>query len=731
MLTNLTLPKSYTYTSKDQFDPYRFHLESLMNSKSLDLLLGYFSSSAIRLLSIGFASFIHRNGKFRLAINNVLSQKDSEVIKFGREGNIPEDLIDITNLKELKDKLSVYDRHFFECLAWLIANGKIEFVIISPKEGKGISHYKEGVYSDGVNQLAFSGSQNFTAYGLTENLETIECFPSWVKGNEVRVEEKAKRIAETIELKRTDVLDYLDVESIKTEITSNFGNKDLEELLVNEQEILRKEKKIIKSYAYKEATLYLNDQIKKYERAPRFPYKDGPRDYQIQAYQNWVKNDYKGLFAMATGTGKTLTSAYCLIEEYKKSKIQRNIIVVPGIELINQWSEELKQANFNTIIKWASNNSKLNSDINYIKILMHDTDFHALNIVITYDSFVSDRFLNIFKNKLRDFIVVFDETHNMGADVFKRKLSELEIDKTIGLSATPLRLWDENNENEFIESFFNTKPPYTFSYSMAEAIKNGYLCKYRYEPFFVYFDDEEWEEYKKLTQQLHFKNVGEKINTKAALKRQLLKDQAKNKNKAVLEIVERLVKESNYKNTLIYCPKGVDRDVDDRFIYILQDEIKNSFPKINTATFLGETKNRDLLLQDFENDLVHMLLAIKCLDEGVNIPKTMNAIFIASGQNYREFVQRRGRVLRNYKTESFKKEYANIYDIVVLPSLNQFEIDNSIAERLIISEFKRLYEFYELSTDKLRTYHKIKNELAKYGLTEGYVHTMVNNEKTN
>lgn len=731
MLKDITLPTSYTYTSKNEFDPFRFHLECLMNSTSLDLLLGYFSSSAIRLLSIGFASFIHRNGKIRLAINNILSEKDRSVFEKGKGSNVPADLIDLTNLKQLKESFSEYNTHFFECLAWLIANEKIEFVIISPKEGKGISHYKEGVYSDGVDKIAFSGSQNFTAYGLTENLETLECFPSWIIGNESRVEEKAKRISDTIELKRTDVLNYLNIDEIKTEITSNFGDKEFEELLVNEKKLFEKIQNISKSYVYEEVSSIINEQIEEYELTPRFPYKEGPREYQMQAYQNWVENDYKGLFAMATGTGKTLTSAYCLIEEFKKTSIQKNIIVVPGIELINQWSDELKQANFNTIIKWASNNSKINSDINYIKVLMHDPGLQALNIIITYDSFVSDKFLNIFKNKLKDFIVVFDETHNMGASGFKSKLSQLVINKTIGLSATPLRLWDENNENEFIESFFNTSPPYTYSYSMEEAIRNGFLCKYHYEPFFVNFNDQEWEEYKKLTLQLHHKEEGETINTKAALKRQLLKDQADNKNEAVLEIIKILYDKDSFKNTLIYCPKGIDKEIDDRYIYILQDEINDIYPHINTATFLGETKGRDLLLKDFENEDVHMLLAIKCLDEGVNIPKTMNAIFIASGQNYREFVQRRGRVLRNYKTDNFKKEYADIFDIVVLPTINQFYNDRSIAERLIISEFKRLYEFYNLSSDKLNTYNKIKTELAKYGLTEGYINTMVKNGITN
>lgn len=731
MLKDINFPNTYSYTSKGEFDPIWFHSQCLINSNQLDLLLGYFSSSAIYILSHGFASFIYRGGRVRMAINHILSPKDKDMINNGINSNVIHNLIDLNNFDDIYKNLSNYERHFFECLAWLISNERIEFVIITPKEGNGIAHYKEGIYSDGMNRVAFSGSQNFTLNGLTKNLESGDCFPDWVDGYKNKVEEKAKRIDKIINRKADEILTYIDISKVKTNIIEYFGDKEINELLVTEKELIEQKLEVEDSKHFNQLIKIIEYQIEEIQSSPRFPYIEGPRDYQLQAYKNWVSNDYKGLFAMATGTGKTLTSTYCLIEEYNISKIQKNIIVVPGIELINQWYDELKLSNFNTIIKWASNNPKLNSEINYIKLLMHDIELKALNIVITYDSFVSDKFLKIFKNKIKDFIVVFDEAHNMGADGFKRKLSEISVQKTIGLSATPLRLWDENNENFFIESFFNTTPPYTFSFSMEEAIKKGYLCKYRYEPFFINFSDEEWEEYKKLTLQLHLTKEGEKINTKAALKRQLLKDQAENKNFAVIEIIKILSEKSSYKNTLIYCPKGIDKEMEDRYIYLLQDQIKATYPQINTATFLGETKGRDLLLNDFENEDVHMLLAIKCLDEGVNIPKTMNAIFIASGQNYREFVQRRGRVLRNYKTEKFKKEFADIYDVVVLPSLNQFHKDKSIAERLIISEFKRLYEFYDLSSDKLYTYTKIRNELAKYGLTEGYINTVVKNEITN
>jgi superfamily II DNA or RNA helicase len=733
MLKNVEWSIDRDYKTGSENEPLQFYLEGLANSTEFNLLLGYFSSSAINLLSVGFATFISRGGKMKMVINHMLSDKDKEVIHKVEEGDTNDlKVFNLTDASILHRYLDEYDVHFFECLTYLISQKRIEIKVIKPKNGKGIAHYKSGVFSDGENNVGYKASCNFTLYGLSENLEELEAFLSWENGRSNKLIKKQLRLIDDYFNERDEDVDYLPSKDIEVVLKDRFGKKDINELLVQEEQLLRKKKSLMLSNSNVKKTMSnIYEKIETQIRAPRFPYPEGPREYQIEAYNNWVKNGKKGLFAMATGTGKTLTSCFCLIEEFKNSKVQKNIIVVPGIELINQWYDELKLCNFKTIIKWASNNSKLNTDIDFINLLMHDSNLKELNIVITYDSFVSDKFLNVFKNKLKDFIVIFDETHNMGADGFKRKLSKLDIDKTIGLSATPLRLWDENNENEFIEFFFNTKPPYTYSYNMEEAIKRGFLCKYHYEPFFVNFNNKEWEEYKKLTHQLHHTKEGEQINTRAALRRQLLKDQAANKDDAVVEIIKIMCNKDSYKNTLIYCPKGIDKEIEDRYIHILQDKINVNFSFINTATFLGETKGRDLLLKDFENEDVHMLLAIKCLDEGVNIPKTMNAIFIASGQNYREFVQRRGRVLRNYKTDNFKKEYADIYDIVVLPTINQFYNDRSIAERLIVSEFKRLYEFYNLSTDKLSTYNKIKTELAKYGLTEGYINTMVKNEITN
>ena len=171
MLKDLQWPKNRTYKSGTSDEPFKFYLDCLLNSENLDLLLGYFSSSAINVLSIGFASFIHRGGKVRLIINDILFEKDKEAILKGESGFVKEDLIDINDFQNLKNTLSKTDQFFFDCLAWLVKNNRIEFKIIRPKNSQGISHFKSGFFSDGFNSIGFKATCNFTATALLSNLE--------------------------------------------------------------------------------------------------------------------------------------------------------------------------------------------------------------------------------------------------------------------------------------------------------------------------------------------------------------------------------------------------------------------------------------------------------------------------------------------------------------------------------------------------------------------------------
>ena len=718
----IRFPDSYTYSSDSEHIPLEFYNAVFPLSKTVDLFLGYFNSGAFRVLSESFAEFIYNGGSMRMITNHYYTKLDFENL-------IAEPELDdynrvtklIKDLRKLKDALDEHGQHFFDCLKYLIKEDRLQIQPVSFGK-QNLSHSKQMLFYDGQDYILTQGSMNFTLAGIVKNSESFQVEVPWnSKVSQVRIQEQRQHFDNVFNKKHSDYT-YLKRDDIQKAIDEIGEEKSIRDLLETSKNLgsenYSKRLKEIKK-AKKEKFEAIIDKI---DNEPRFPY-EKPYPYQLEAYDKWTYNGFKGLFAMATGTGKTLTSLLCCIKEYKKNDRKQNIIVVvPGKELIYQWDEEIKNCNFKKPILWYSENSKLNRDIQRIRVKFH-TDFNDLNIVITYDSFKNNRFLNLLKDRFTKFTVIFDECHNMGAPGIKRVLSSLKFDRVIGLSATPLRLWDENNENSFIEDFFNSKPPYTFSYNMEEAINNGFLCKYNYEPFFVTFDNDEWEEYLELTQQIPIAREGEKINTTAALKRQLKKDQSRNKKYALKDIIYKLKNGFNYEtnNTLIYCPKGENEEKGESYIIELQDYVKSHFSDLNTATFLGQTKDRNLLLEDFENENVAILFAIKCLDEGVNIPKTINAIFIASGQNYREYVQRRGRVLRNYENKGFKKEYANIFDILVLPSVNQYLSNSETGLKLIVSEFKRLYEFMGNAAIDLSVKRKIDSELKKYELTEEFI----------
>jgi superfamily II DNA or RNA helicase len=732
---SLDFPETLKVSSSSEMIPYEFFGKVIPISKKIRFKLGYFSSTSISTLSYGFAQFIFHGGSVDFLINHFVSEDDYKLIneefiilpEFYEklENSIICDLDELSNILTKKKV-----QHFYNCLRYLIDHNRITFTPVTTSSGE-ISHYKEALFWDADgNIINIVGSCNFTRNALIFNGESFILNRSWGAAAEKANIRNEVQDYEIIFRKESPKFKYIEPSTLTKVINSRSRLLDTKELLEEEREILELEGGVgqTDSELIKKIDLLLKEnflkKVKEVIDEPKFPF-DKPYPYQIEAYNSWVENGDIGLFAMATGTGKTLTSIYCLIEKFKESKVQRNIIVVPGKELVRQWAEELEESNFKNIYLWYSENTRLKKDIAEIKYLIHSD---ALNIVITYDSFKeSIEFAKIFKNDYTNWILVFDEAHNMGAHGFMENLKDVKIKNRIGLSATPLRLWDESGENSFIEDFFNAPPPYTFSYSMEDAITNGFLCKYFYFPYFTTLTNEEWEEYLELTRKIPFGENGQ-INSLVALKRQLLLDKAFNKKKVLLEIVNKQIEDDNAKYTLVYCPKGSDSD-EGRIIYNLGESVHQNYSNLNIQFFLGETKDRDLLLGDFESGAVDMLFAIKCLDEGVNVPKTMNAIFLASGRNYREFVQRRGRVLRTYKKDGFVKDHANIFDIVVLPTIEQYEANTTTARKLIINEFKRLLEFFKMSSSSNETFWEIDNELEKFGLSQYYIEHLIESDE--
>jgi superfamily II DNA or RNA helicase len=743
MLKEVKWSEDRSYRTGSDNEPIQFYLDGLNNSNNLDLLLGYFSSAAINVLSLGFATFLHRGGKLRMVINNILSLEDKESIIKANEGSVPYNTLDLTNIKSIKDSLSDYNKHFFECLAWLIANQRIQIVIIKPKSGLGISHFKSGLFSDGIDKVGFKASCNFTAYGLLENLEELDAYLSWENSRSSKMIKRQSTDFERFFYGEDETVEYLNVKDIEIAIKSEFGGKSVQELLITEKELLNRKSKLPENKIIKKTLEKLSHQIDEIESKIKFPYAEGPREYQIEAYSNWLKNNRQGIFAMATGTGKTITSLNCLLQEAinKNNNIYHALILVPTLTLVEQWEDEANKFNFREIIKISSKNqweSELATTLSIAKRVPE-----SFIIITTYASFIKDRFQNYLKDFPSDTILIADEAHNIGSKSVISKLGGIKFNNRIGLSATPKRAYDDEGSLA-MESFFSDQEPYTYSFSMERAIAEGILCKYYYYPHIVSLTSEELNEYIEISKKLakcFNKQTGSidmnDIAEKLLLKRKRIIHKAENKLAATRQILqERFTREGNLSYTFIYVPEGstpeineYDNDDSDSIKLINQytREIGKIDPSIMINQFISGMPDRNEVLEQFKEGKIQVIASMKCLDEGVDIPRAENAIFCSSTGNPRQFIQRRGRILRKHPM----KDIAIIHDLVVIPDLTHsnvnsetFKVEKSLAEK----ELERVMYFASLSINPYETERVFTDVCEHFDIN---IYTIYNKLKNN
>ncbi|PKP28170.1 MAG: DNA repair helicase [Bacteroidetes bacterium HGW-Bacteroidetes-19] len=727
------------YKTGSENEPLQFYMDGLANSNEFNLLLGYFSSSAINLLSVGFATFISKGGKMKMVINHILSEKDKEAL--WRVEDNPNDIkvFDLTDVVSLGRALDEYDTHFFECLAYLISVNRIDIKVIKPKNGKGIAHYKSGVLSDGQDAVGYQASCNFTYYGLAENIEQLEAFLSWENGRSNKLIKRQLKIIDDYFTEKDEDVEYVPVKEIEVVLINRFGKKEIEELLVQEEQLLKKKQSLISNPKLKKTITKLFSEIDFIRRTPRFPYSDGPREYQINAYNSWVANNYKGLFAMATGTGKTITSLNCLLQEYLVTGFYNALILVPTMSLVEQWEKECLKFNFseNIVKVYSANNwkSKL-AKLETLKLLNSNFSFI---IIATYASFLTKTFQNQFKQLPTNTLLIADEAHNMGSPNILKKLKPIHLIKRIGLSATPERQFQEEINN-IIREFFGEKgnADYTFSYTMEDAIKKEpkALCPYRYYPKIVKLTKSEFNEYVNYTRRLvamHPKNEDEKeIFNRLCIARQRIIHKAENKINIFISILhEEYKKRGNLKYTLIYVPEGLadedsifdvsktdilrETESDRNLLNLYTRTINKEINGITVRQFIGDTNSeeRKTILKNFANGDLQVITSMKCLDEGIDVPRSELAIFCASTGNPRQFIQRRGRILRLCKD----KDEAVIYDLIVIPDpsgdVALFNTERNEVEK----ELRRVRDFAEMSENKHYTRQILHEILLYYNLT--------------
>ena len=678
---NINFPSKYKYSSDSEHIPLEFYNDTFPIAKKIDLFLGYFSSNAIKVLSKSFAEFVVNGGEMRIITNHVYSLKDKENLIDHNALENEDKIIDIFNdLEKLEFELSDYGQHFFDCLKYLQKHKRL---IIQPVKFNNVdlAHCKRMILYDGHDYISTDGSINFTLSALTKNSESFEVNAPW-KGDifKERVDSEIAIFEKVLSGKHPD---YKHISSEKIEVViNNFGNdKDKQDLLEDSLKIDNssfgdKVKRILNQK--KERFIRKIEESKIINDKPHFPIFNGkiskPRKYQVDAYNAWVKNNCSGIFAMATGTGKTLTALNCLLVEYSKSNKYCAIILVPTNILVSQWEKEANKFNFSNV--YSSLNNKWLDELRLDLFFLNNNREKNFIFITTYSTFNGKKFQDSalkFKD-LSNLVLIADEVHNLGS---KKSLNNLPegILKRIGLSATPNRKYDENGTLG-IENYFDSRGPcYTYSYSMSEAIENGHLTNYNYYPYLTYLNDKEIIEYKKISLKLlnHFNFKTYKYRESAELlliQRKRIIHQATNKKNIFKNIIDDLKAKGNLSHTLVYVPEGFDRDYSGKFDYAISKEdnrIINDYSRIlyengiSTYQMLGETIDREKILNQFENGKIKTLTAMKTLDEGVDIPATRNAIFCASTGNPRQFIQRRGRILRKFKG----KDVANIYDIII------------------------------------------------------------------
>lgn len=648
---DLIIKKAYDSDVDDLVND--FYMPILSKSIKYYRRSGFFSSSSLAVSARGIGDLIRKNGKMKLICNVYLSREDHDIlkkaqenpIKFLEESDIGEDLDCI------EDEIE-YDH--IEALGWMLANGYLEIKIAFPQNNIGVYHPKVGVFFDEEgNYISFSGSENESFTAMIFNVEEFKVFRSWEGWSQD--------------------LAFTDLQKFENEWVGNTNSTiivDLPDAIKN---------KIIKFAPHEKADLSLL--TKDYSSIFRNRKKILPaRDYQSKAVKKWFENECTGIFNMATGSGKTITSLNCYKDLKEKSKNNfLTVIACPQKHLVTQWIDNIEEYFDNRILSTVDNNSWKDD----LKMLVGDVKLGISKfpvVLTTHKTFSNPKFVEILEKRRIDIFLIVDEVHGVGSSIYQKGLSP-KYKYRLGLSATPERWFDDDGTNVLYDYFKGC----VFKFTLDEAIDRGFLTEYEYWPHFIELEDDEFEEYMELTKKIAIKyeknkNFEDLSLTGDYLKRQSIIDHARNKYVELNKILDLY---APWDHLLVYCSSK--EPIGEKQICVVDRILSNH--GLDSEFFTSVQKDRSSILKYFEKGKYDALIAMKCLDEGVDVPSAKNAILMASTSNPREHIQRRGRILR----KSPEKDHAVIDDLIVVPqSLNKL---THAEKSLIEKEFDRYEEF--------------------------------------
>ncbi len=679
--------------------------------------VGFFSSSALIDMAKGISGLIRNGGSIRFIVSPYLSEEDIEAIKRGYDARavVVESLI--RAFEEPKDN-SESER--LNWLANLIASGKMEIKVAftMPQKRLGMYHEKIGIiYDDEGNKIAFTGSLNETFNAFHNNYESIVVFSSLVDTDQQRIKD--------IEGDFDSLWAGLEPNVEIMEFPSALNQKLLSYRKPNQDYSLDEEECM--------------DPVEVEPPKPGIPvlpagFKFHP--YQDEAIDAWQGKGYRGIFDMATGTGKTYTGLGAVLRLYQNIKKLAVVIVCPFQHLVDQWVEDIELFNMKPVIGYSASRQtnwkeRLANEIMDFRLGIID----FMCFVTTNATFSSDYVQKQIKKFKSNALIVVDEAHNFGASRLRNTLTPV-FDYRLALSAT----LERHNDPEGTAALFSYFGEKCIEYGLERAIKEDKLTPYYYYPKVVHLTAAELDKYRELSRkiakmcyhlpsgELSISEAGKKL----LIERARIVAGAENKVELLRELMYDYRSDSHI---LVYC--GATRRFDDSFDSSESDEEgerqivsvskmlgKELGMKVTHFTSAESAVERERIKKQFaEANPYQAIVAIKCLDEGVNIPSIKTAFILASSTNPKEYIQRRGRVLRKFPG----KEYAVIYDFVTVPRPLDFVAGDGEAIKmetsLIKNEIRRMKEFGEISKNPSDADRLIKE------LTEAYMLDSLNIEE--
>lgn len=684
---------------------YRSRLDNVMKDFYIPVLkqavlykraVGFFSSSALLEMSAGLCGLVKNGGKIQLIASPRLSAEDIEAINEGLRRR--DEVIEEALIRELATPTGPQEIARLNLLSNLIASGVLEIKIafLETDNTVGMFHEKMGLmYDADDNIIAFSGSMNESFNAFRQNYEAVDVFTSWSRDEDRVLAKQAAFNAmwndyePSIRVREFPQVSDLIVSRYMVDRTPSL---DLDDDIVHDE---------VRTVSKREASV-----------GPHIPTFVKMRPYQIEAINSWAKQGYRGIFDMATGTGKTYTALAALATLYKATKQKLAVFIVcPYQHLVEQWKDDIVAFGMKPIICYSASSQKNWKE--RLKTAATGFNIGVQNhfcVIATNATFSGEYVQSIVKKMRGNVVLVVDEAHNFGADHLSTTLMD-NMKYRLALSATIDRHGDPEGTQKLYD-YFGEK---CIEYTLKDAIDNKMLTPYFYHPVVVTLNEAELEEYLDLTAKIrrnvHADKHGKVILSEYAkmllIKRARLVSGAAEKITVLHDLMQDY-KDDNH--MLVYCGATTMHDVDYkegtahiediRQIDLVADMLGNEFGmRVSKFTSEEDAAERERIKKDFDaGDHLQAVVAIRCLDEGVNIPSIKTAFILASSTNPKEYVQRRGRVLRLFKG----KNYAVIYDFITLPfaldCIDQVDAETlESGKSLALREIIRMKDFASIA----------------------------------